>query len=80
MLGLRTTMFGIPDARVAEKSRPNYFRDLAEYARLEYPQEDPRTVSLQFLESVGKPPKPAHRRFRFLRHTEVPSKAAPGNV
>jgi hypothetical protein len=73
-------MFGFPDARLAEKSRPNYTRDLEEYARLEYPQEDPRTVSLRFLGSAEEPPKPVHRRFPLFRHAEATAKTAPGNV
>jgi hypothetical protein len=73
-------MFGFPDARLAEKSRPNYIREIAEFARLEYPQEDLRTVSLRLLESAEELPKRAHRPFHLFRRAEVPAKAAPGNV
>jgi hypothetical protein len=73
-------MFGFPDARISEMSRPNYLRDLAEYARLEYPEEDPRTVGLRLLGSAEGSPKPVHRRFHLFRRPEVRPKAAPGNA
>ncbi len=73
-------MFGIPNARIAELSRPDYTPDLAEFARLEYPREEPRAVVAQALAAVG-PPAPRHRfRLRFLRPadrtTEVSSAKA----
>jgi len=64
-------MFGIPSARIAEMSRPDYARELDAYARLEYPREDPRTVSLLALAATKGPAEPPRRRFRFFRSTQA---------
>jgi hypothetical protein len=60
-------MFGIPTTRIAELSRPNYARDVAEYARLEHPQEDARTVILLVLAAAQDHAEAPRRRFWFFR-------------
>ena len=59
-------MFGMPTTRIAELSRPDYARDLAEYARLEYPSEDARTVLLQALAAERATTGVRRRRFRLF--------------
>lgn len=72
-------MFGYHERRIAEMSRSGYARDLAEYARLEYPTEDPRTVSLQAREAASSP-RPGRGRSRFLEWFRRPRGAPVGNV
>ncbi|MFZ0831388.1 MAG: hypothetical protein WCB18_00090 [Thermoplasmata archaeon] len=73
-------MFGIPSARIAEMSRPDYAREVADYTRLEYPQEDSRTVILQALAAIKEHPTPPRRHFWSFRSgstaTEVVSNKA----
>jgi hypothetical protein len=61
-------MWGVIGPRIAELSRPDYARDLAEYARLEYPREDVRTVRLQAIEAARDrtPPGPWWLRLRQI--------------
>lgn len=66
-------MFGYLDARAMERSRPDYLVQLADYARLEFPQEDPVTVSHQALASLELPREPVRRRFWPFRAAKVPT-------
>jgi hypothetical protein len=70
-------MLGYLDARLAERSRPNYTTDLAEYAQLEYPNDDPRAVSLRAHAEAEAVRKAAHPRFRFFRAVRPAAEVAP---
>ena len=73
-------MFGLPSTRLAELSRPDYDRNLTEFARLEFPHEDPRSIRAQALRSVsaaGGGPTIGRRWLRpFGRANEVRSAKA----
>jgi hypothetical protein len=56
-------MFGYLDAQLAERSRPDYACQLAEYARLEFPQEDPASVSHRAFAAAEQEPQLVQRRF-----------------
>jgi hypothetical protein len=73
-------MFAIPIARIAELSRPDYARETAEYARLEYPHEDARTVILQAIAAAEDRPAPSRRWFRLSRSTPTATDAVPAKA
>jgi len=66
-------MFGIPSARIAEMSRPDYAREVADYTRLEYPQEDARSVILQAIAAAQDHPTPPRRHFWLFRSSATAS-------
>jgi hypothetical protein len=72
-------MFAYQEPRIYERSRFNYSRDLLEFARLEFPDEDPCWVSLRAIDAAAEP-EPARRRFHLFRRVEGPSQVARGNV
>jgi len=75
-------MFGMPSTRIAELSRPDYHRELAEYARLEYPREAVRTVLLLALaaqEEAKARPSLLVRFARLLRPAPTPCETSPAN-
>ncbi len=69
-------MLGYHEARVAERSRPNYTPELMEYARLEFPHEDPQSVTLLAIAVAKEKTRPVHRRFRFFRKAMPSPEAA----
>ncbi|MGC2289183.1 MAG: hypothetical protein WA688_04930 [Thermoplasmata archaeon] len=69
-------MFAIPNSRIAEMSRPNFARQLDEYARLEYPREDAISVRQLALEAVKESPAPPRVGFRFFRWRATPTEGA----
>jgi hypothetical protein len=73
-------MFEISQVRASEKNRPEYLRQLDDYARLEYPHEDVRTVSSLALASVKAPVEPPRRWLSFFRTHPVGQKTAARNV
>jgi hypothetical protein len=73
-------MFGLPSTRIAEMSRPDYAREVAEYTRLEYPHEDARAVIAQALAAVARETPKPRRHFWVFRsggavEEVVPNKA-----
>lgn len=60
-------MLGMDATRFVELSRPGYARALDEYARLEYPREDPRTVELLARATAGRRTRRVPIRIRLLR-------------
>jgi hypothetical protein len=73
-------MLGYQEARLAERSRPNFTPELAEFARLEYPREDPRTVGQLVVASVENAMKRPRWRFRFSRDPKPTAKVGRANV
>jgi hypothetical protein len=77
---MRKPMFGIYQAHLVEPSRPSYHRELDEYARLEYPLEDPRTVSLLALAAAKRRERRARPRFWLFRWFHAPSPRTAGKI
>jgi hypothetical protein len=73
-------MFEVPNVRAAERSRPNYARELDEYARLEYPREDVRTISSQALAAVRDSVKHPRSWFSIFRWHTANRKTTARNV
>ena len=65
-------MFGVPSTRIAELSRPNYAHEVEEYARLEHPQEEARTILLLALKAAKDHSATAHRHFWSFRTLTTP--------
>jgi hypothetical protein len=72
-------MFSYQDAQVLERKRPRSTYDIAEFARLEYPGEDPRTVGLRVLQAVEET-KSRRKPFHLFRRTEPVAPSSPQNV
>jgi hypothetical protein len=60
-------MFEIPNIRAAERRRSSHSGDLDEYARLEFPQEDVRTIRSLAMAAVEGAVERRHRWFPFFR-------------
>lgn len=60
-------MLGMDATRFAELSRPGYALALDEYARLEFPREDPRTVSVLARAAAGATPPRVPVLLRLFR-------------
>lgn len=60
-------MFGLPNTRLAELSRADYDRNLTEFARLEYPREDPRSILTQALRAAPASRRGPTDRLRWFR-------------
>ena len=73
-------MFGIPATRIAELSRPEYSQELAEYARLEFPHEDARSVLGQALAADRAAKALVRKRFRLFRRPARRPEPVPANA
>lgn len=78
--GVRKPMFGIPTTRAAELSRPDYPRELAEFARLEYPLEDVRTLFRQVLAAQEKSRTTSRRWFHWFCFSGVAKEVTPAKA
>lgn len=73
-------MFGTLNPRMTERSRSQPYADISEYARLEFPHEDPRTVVAITLASRTAAANPPRRRFRLFRVRAPSGGATAGNL
>lgn len=69
-------MQGYYEARLAERFRPRLTADLEEFARLEFPHEDPRTVG-QLVAAATE--NASTRPRRHLWSTRVPKPTTEGS-
>lgn len=73
-------MFGVLLPRLPAPSRPGPHADVREYARLEHPHEDPRTIEAIALAALPASDDHPRRFFRWFRRRTPAGAATAGNL